>query len=107
MPCHPLPEWERVAKSRLAAYAATVPRSIDCQFRRRVYKLGGGRRHVRGDGRAETVMFEGHDPFLVALSVAIAILGGYTGFALAARVRGAAGVSRRALLAGAAAFLAV
>ena len=52
-------------------------------------------------------MFEGHDPYLVALSVVIAILGGYTGFALAARIRGAAGVSRRALLAGAAGFLAV
>src|ERR1700722_482229 len=52
-------------------------------------------------------MFEGHDPYLVALSVAIAILGGYTGFALAARVRGASGVTRRVLLAGAAAFLAV
>ncbi|WP_407178421.1 MHYT domain-containing protein [Bradyrhizobium sp. STM 3562] len=52
-------------------------------------------------------MFEGHDPYLVALSVAIAILGGYTGFALAARVRNAVGVSRRALLAGAAAFLAL
>lgn len=52
-------------------------------------------------------MFEGHDPFLVALSLAIAILGGYTGFALAARVRTAAGAGRRALLAGAAAFLAL
>ncbi|HLZ03334.1 MAG TPA: MHYT domain-containing protein [Bradyrhizobium sp.] len=52
-------------------------------------------------------MFEGHDPYLVALSVAIAILGGYTGFSLAARVRGAPGVSRRVLLAGAAIFLAV
>jgi NO-binding membrane sensor protein with MHYT domain len=52
-------------------------------------------------------MFEGHDPYLVALSVAIAILGGYTGFSLAARVRGAPGVSRRVLLAGAAGFLAV
>ena len=58
-------------------------------------------------GELEKIMFEGHDPYLVALSVAIAILGGYTGFALAARVRNAAGVSRRALLAGAAAFLAV
>ncbi len=58
-------------------------------------------------GEPEKIMFEGHDPYLVALSVAIAILGGYTGFALAARVRTAAGVSRRALLAGAAAFLAV
>ena len=58
-------------------------------------------------GQAATIMFEGHDPYLVALSVAIAILGGYTGFALAARVRSASGVSRRALLAGAAAFLAV
>ncbi len=52
-------------------------------------------------------MFEGHDPYLVALSVVIAILGGYTGFALAARVRGAAGFGRRVLLAGAAGFLAV
>jgi NO-binding membrane sensor protein with MHYT domain len=52
-------------------------------------------------------MFEGHDPYLIALSVVIAILGGYTGFGLAARIRGTPGVSRRALLAGAAAFLAV
>jgi NO-binding membrane sensor protein with MHYT domain len=52
-------------------------------------------------------MFEGHDPYLVALSVAIAILGGYTGFSLAARVRTAPGASRRVLLASAAAFLAV
>jgi diguanylate cyclase len=52
-------------------------------------------------------MFEGHDPWLVALSVAIAILGGYTGFSLAARVRAASGGERRVLLAGAAGFLAV
>jgi diguanylate cyclase len=52
-------------------------------------------------------MFEGHDPYLVALSVVIAILGGYTGFGLAARIRSTPGVSRRLLLAGAAAFLAV
>ena len=52
-------------------------------------------------------MFEGHDPYLVALSVAIAILGGYTGFSLAARIRDAPDVNRRALLAGAAIFLAV
>ncbi len=51
-------------------------------------------------------MFEGHDPYLVALSVAIASLGGYTGFALAARIRNTPGVSNRLLLAGAAAFLA-
>jgi NO-binding membrane sensor protein with MHYT domain len=50
-------------------------------------------------------MFEGHDPYLVALSAVIAILGGYTGFSLAARIRGTLG--RRLLLAGAAAFLAV
>jgi NO-binding membrane sensor protein with MHYT domain len=55
----------------------------------------------------EKVMFEGHDPYLVALSVAIAILGGYTGFSLAARIRDAPDVNRRALLAGAAIFLAV
>jgi NO-binding membrane sensor protein with MHYT domain len=52
-------------------------------------------------------MFEGHDPYLVALSVVIAVLGGYTGFGLAARIRGTPGVSRRVLLAGAAAFLAI
>jgi NO-binding membrane sensor protein with MHYT domain len=52
-------------------------------------------------------MFDGHDPYLVALSVVIAILGGYTGFGLAARIRGTPGVSRRVLLAGAAAFLAI
>jgi NO-binding membrane sensor protein with MHYT domain len=52
-------------------------------------------------------MFEGHDPYLVALSVVIAILGGYTGFGLAARIRGAPEVSHRVLLSGAAAFLAV
>src|ERR1017187_1139539 len=52
-------------------------------------------------------MFEGHDPCLVALSVVIAILGGYTGFGLAARIRATPGVSRRVLLSGAAAFLAI
>jgi NO-binding membrane sensor protein with MHYT domain len=52
-------------------------------------------------------MFEGHDPYLVALSVAIAILGGYTGFGLAARIRGAPDASHRLLLAGAAFFLAI
>ncbi len=52
-------------------------------------------------------MFAEHDPYLVALSVVIAILGGYNGFGLAARIRGTPGVSRRLLLAGAAAFLAV
>jgi NO-binding membrane sensor protein with MHYT domain len=52
-------------------------------------------------------MFEGHDPYLVALSVMIAILGGYTGFSLAARVRNAPGGPRRLLLAGAATFLAI
>ncbi|MEW9807838.1 MHYT domain-containing protein [Mesorhizobium sp. ZMM04-5] len=52
-------------------------------------------------------MFIGHNPYLVALSVVIAILGGYTGFGLAARLRGAAHASRRVLLAGAACFLAV
>ncbi len=52
-------------------------------------------------------MFDGHDPYLVALSVVIASLGGYTGFGLAARVRGTPGIARRVLLAGAASFLAV
>ena len=29
----------------------SAPQSIDCHFHRRAYKLGGGRRHARGDGR--------------------------------------------------------
>ena len=53
------------------------------------------------------IMFEGHDPYLVALSVAIAILGGYTGFSLTARIRSAPGANQRVLLSGAAVFLAV
>src|ERR1700735_3294669 len=52
-------------------------------------------------------MFEGHDPYLVALSVVIAILGGYTGFGLAARIRAMPGVSPRGLVAGGAGFLAI
>lgn len=52
-------------------------------------------------------MFAGHNAYLVALSVVIAIAGGYTGFGLAARVRGTPGAVRRMLLAGAAAFLAL
>ncbi|MGR9236416.1 MHYT domain-containing protein [Rhizobium leguminosarum] len=52
-------------------------------------------------------MFAGHDPLLVALSVVIAILGGYTGFGLTARVRGTGSADRRLLLACAAFFLAV
>lgn len=54
-----------------------------------------------------TIMFEGHDPYLVALSLGIAILGGYTGFSLTARVRSAPGLHRRVLLSGAAVFVAV
>jgi NO-binding membrane sensor protein with MHYT domain len=52
-------------------------------------------------------MFDGHDPYLVALSVVIAILGGYTGFGLAARIRATPALDRRVLLSGAAIFLAV
>lgn len=52
-------------------------------------------------------MFAGHDPLLIALSVVIAILGGYTGFGLAARVRGTGIAGRRMFLACAAFFLAV
>ena len=52
-------------------------------------------------------MFAGHDPYLVALSVVIAILGGYTGFGLAARIRGTPDASHRVLLAGAAFFFAI
>ena len=52
-------------------------------------------------------MIEGYDPYLVALSVVIASLGGYTGFSLTARIRRGPGVNPRVLLSGAAMFLAV
>lgn len=52
-------------------------------------------------------MFAGHNSYLVVLSVMVAILGGYTGFGIAARVRAAQGASRRKFLAWAAGFLAV
>src|SRR6476659_6865708 len=52
-------------------------------------------------------MLEGHDPYLVALSVAVASLRRYTGFGLTARIRGTPDASHRLLLAGAAFFLAV
>ncbi len=39
------PSYERVHR------APKAPQSVDCHFRRRAYKLGGGRRHARGDGR--------------------------------------------------------
>src|ERR1700749_143023 len=79
----------------------------DCHFARRTCKLRAGREACPWRRAAETIMFEGPDPYLVALSVVIAILGGYTGFGLAARIRGAPDVSHRVLLAGAAAFLAI
>src|SRR5882672_5508766 len=52
-------------------------------------------------------MLEGHDPYLVALSVVIAILEENTGFGLTARIRGTPDASHRVLLAGAAFFLAI
>lgn len=52
-------------------------------------------------------MLEGHNPYLVMLSVAVAVLGGYTGLGLAARIVGKPDFQRRALLVGAAAFLSV
>lgn len=53
------------------------------------------------------LMLSGHDLSLVTLSVAVAILGGYTGFGLAARIRGTPNASHRLLLASAAGFLAI
>lgn len=52
-------------------------------------------------------MLNGHDPLLVMLSLAVSILGGYTGFGLAARIRQSSSANRRLLLTGAAAFLSV
>jgi NO-binding membrane sensor protein with MHYT domain len=56
--------------------------------------------------RASVGMFTGHNPYLVALSMIVAIMGGYTGFGLAATLRDS-DVSRRPVLAGAACLLAI
>lgn len=60
---------------------------------------------VSGGAASKSTMFAGHDSYLVALSLTVAVLGGYTGFGLAARIRVSPAVPRRLLLAGAAAFL--
>lgn len=52
-------------------------------------------------------MLAGHNPYLVTLSVAVAVLGGYTGLGLAGRIVGKDDLQRRALLVGAAAFLSI
>lgn len=90
-----------------------LPRTLACpriaEFTSLPIKVSG-REESRGQvdvSPASTKMFVGHNPYLVALSLVIAIVGGYTGFGLAARVRGTGGLTRRALLAGAAAFLAI
>ncbi|MGE6741856.1 MHYT domain-containing protein [Allorhizobium pseudoryzae] len=46
-------------------------------------------------------MLSGHNLYLVALSLAIAVLGGYTGLGLAGRILGKTDLQRRALLVGA------
>jgi len=48
-----------------------------------------------------------HEPWLVALSVLVAIQGAYVGLSLAVQVGAAVGLRRRLLLAGAAISLAV
>ena len=48
-----------------------------------------------------------HEPWLVALSLAIAIQGAYVGLSLAVQVGGASGLRQRVLLAGAAVSVAV
>lgn len=52
-------------------------------------------------------MLVGHNPYLVFLSIVIAVLGGYTGFGLASRIRKADKGNRRVLLVGASGFLSV
>jgi diguanylate cyclase len=62
--------------------------------------------HVRLD-RREQGMPVAHEPWLVALSLVVAVQGAFVGLSLAVKVGAAAGVRRRLLLAGAAISLAV
>ncbi len=56
-------------------------------------------------GREHITCWQATIPYLVALSLAIAVLGGYTGLGLAGRILGKTDLQRRALLVGAAGFL--
>jgi diguanylate cyclase len=62
--------------------------------------------HVRFD-RREQGMPVTHEPWLVALSLVVAVQGAFVGLSLAVKIGTAAGVRRRVLLAGAATSLAV
>jgi diguanylate cyclase len=62
--------------------------------------------HIRFDGREQTMPVT-HEPWLVALSLVVAIQGAFVGLSLAVKIGAAVGVRRRLLLAGAAISLAV
>jgi diguanylate cyclase len=61
---------------------------------------------IRFDGREQTMPVT-HEPWLVALSLVVAIQGAFVGLSLAVKIGAAVGVRRRLLLAGAAISLAV
>jgi diguanylate cyclase len=61
---------------------------------------------IRFDGRKQTMPVT-HEPWLVALSLVVAIQGAFVGLSLAVKIDAAVGVRRRLLLAGAAISLAV
>jgi diguanylate cyclase len=61
---------------------------------------------IRFDGREQTMPVT-HEPWLVALSLVVAIQGAFVGLSLAVKIAAAVGVRRRLLLAGAAISLAV
>jgi NO-binding membrane sensor protein with MHYT domain len=61
---------------------------------------------IRFDGREQTMPVT-HEPWLVALSLVVAIQGAFVGLSLAVKIDAAVGVRRRLLLAGAAISLAV
>jgi NO-binding membrane sensor protein with MHYT domain len=60
------------------------------------------RKHPLCERRRTTPMPVTHEPWLVALSIVVAIQGAYVGLSLAVQIAAAAGVRRRLLLAGAA-----
>src|ERR1700724_3183117 len=107
---------------RLGSLTGTRPRFDDRGPSLRQYSAGKGalenpfvvayilsqliRNERSGSARRGWIMPVTHEPWLVALSLLVAILGAYVGLSLAAQLSEAVGVRRRFLLAGAALSLA-
>jgi diguanylate cyclase len=80
---------------------------ISAKRRARCYNCSKRRTRVVAGRQGITAMRVAYEPWLVVLSIVMAVQGAYVGFGLAAQIAGAEGMRRRLLLAGAAFSLAL